>query len=716
MAANAVLASAQANDPTAILERSRNTYSKLRNAEIHAVNQMETTAPDFEQSLRLKLLIAVAGDGKLRIDQRGSGGFLKIFDGNNTWTYHRQLKQYIKSAISQDLIAALTESPAAQLAPPDPGRFSEVRTLPEETLMVDGIAHACHVLELKEKVGTPPNTEQEPSRLWIDKETGLILKRSTAHHLREYPPSGGPADMRMSLAIESLRLNYSPAADLFVFTPPVGSRLVDAPEFPGMKKSELTGKAAPPFTLPDLAGKDVTLASLRGKTVLLNFWTTWCAPCRVEIPVLQKLHDEDKSVTVIAVNVGEDVGLVRTFVEDNKITYPVLVAGRDGMAEDYGAKGFPTTVIIDKSGIVRTYKVGFGSGGDKELRAALQESASVPAQTQSQTGPSEGPVYNVGPGVSPPQIISKREPEYTEEARRERISGSVLLAAIISTEGIPSAVSVRRSLGGGLSDRAVEAVKTWRFRPGMKDGKAVAVKVTVEVHFRLMHEPNMRSPMPAPVPTPVRTKPQSAEEAYRQGVGLARERKLDEATAMFAEAIAMKPDWPQAWVARARVASQQKRYVAAVRDLDEAIRRDPTNAAWYDARGLAYSNSGQHERAIGNYNRAIELNPHGPPSFYNNRGWALNETGHPEKAMSDLTRALSMEPGYQVAYENRALAAFKLKQYAQAIADYSAASQISPTKWQYERRAEAKRARGDQAGAEEDLLKAADFPAEQPPR
>jgi TonB family protein len=315
-------------------------------------------------------------------------------------------------------------------------------------------------------------------------------------------------------------------------------------------------------------------------------------------------------------------------------------------------------------------------------------------------------VHSVGNGVSAPQLTWKREPEYTDQARRARISGSVLLDAIISAEGIPTAVSVRRGLSEDLDQRAVEAVKSWRFRPASKGGKPVAVRTTIETHFRLTSAPHM----------PQRVEePQSAEDAYRYGVRFARERKLAAAAPMFSQAIAMKPDWPQAWAARARIAYQDKRYVDSIKDLDEALRLDPTNPVWYDARGLAYSYSGQHARAIEDYNRAIELSSMAPASYYNNRGWALNETGHPEKAIADLTRALNIEPGYQVAYENRALASYRLKEYGRAIADYSAALQINPTKWQYEKRAEAKRAAGDFTGADEDIRKAAEFRESPPP-
>jgi tetratricopeptide (TPR) repeat protein len=244
----------------------------------------------------------------------------------------------------------------------------------------------------------------------------------------------------------------------------------------------------------------------------------------------------------------------------------------------------------------------------------------------------------------------------------------------------------------------VEAVQTWRFRPATKDGKPVAVKTPIDVRFSLLNPPH--------APQPVE-EPRTAEEAYRRGVHSVRERRPQEAAALFTKAIELNPGMPHGWAARARIAFQDKRYGKSIKDFDQALRLQPGNAMWHDARGLAYSHSGQHGRAIDDYSRAIELNPAGPASFYNNRGWALSETGQPEKALEDLNRAIRMEPGYQAAYENRALAWFRLKEHGRAIADYTAAMQISPTAWQYEKRAEAKRANGDAAGADEDMRKAA---------
>jgi TonB family protein len=97
-----------------------------------------------------------------------------------------------------------------------------------------------------------------------------------------------------------------------------------------------------------------------------------------------------------------------------------------------------------------------------------------------------GGVYRIGGDVSAPQIITKVEPEYSEEARKAKYQGVVMLSIVVDANGIPRDIKVVRPLGLGLDEKAIEAVQRWRFRPAMKGGKPVAVTANVEVNFRLL--------------------------------------------------------------------------------------------------------------------------------------------------------------------------------------------------------------------------------------
>jgi TonB family protein len=96
-----------------------------------------------------------------------------------------------------------------------------------------------------------------------------------------------------------------------------------------------------------------------------------------------------------------------------------------------------------------------------------------------------GGIYRVGGGVSAPRAIYSPDPEYSEEARKAKYQGTVVLWMIVDADGRPRDIKVMRSVGLGLDEKAIEAVKTWKFEPAHKDGHAVAVQISVEVDFRL---------------------------------------------------------------------------------------------------------------------------------------------------------------------------------------------------------------------------------------
>lgn len=97
-----------------------------------------------------------------------------------------------------------------------------------------------------------------------------------------------------------------------------------------------------------------------------------------------------------------------------------------------------------------------------------------------------GGAYRIGGGVSSPIPIFKPDPDYSEEARKAKFQGTVVLALVVDEKGLPRDIKIVRPLGLGLDQKAIEAVQKWRFRPGMKDGKAVPVYATIEVNFRLL--------------------------------------------------------------------------------------------------------------------------------------------------------------------------------------------------------------------------------------
>ncbi len=136
--------------------------------------------------------------------------------------------------------------------------------------------------------------------------------------------------------------------------------------------------AAPDFALKDLNGGICRLADLRGKVVVLNFFATWCGPCRQEIPDLVRLYKGfgDKGLEIIGVSLDQEgEAVLRPFIKRYGITYPIVVGTRDVILDYGGIKGIPTTFFIDHNGAITNYFVGLRPGYviEESVRKLLKE-------------------------------------------------------------------------------------------------------------------------------------------------------------------------------------------------------------------------------------------------------------------------------------------------------------------------------------------------------
>jgi cytochrome c biogenesis protein CcmG/thiol:disulfide interchange protein DsbE len=140
---------------------------------------------------------------------------------------------------------------------------------------------------------------------------------------------------------------------------------------PGHGAEPLLGKKAPEFTRTDLNGHTVSLAQLRGKVVLLNFWATWCAPCEVEMPVFSAWQRQygPQGLRVVGISMDDGAAPVRKAVARLKLDYPVAM-GDARLGERYGALGLPLTYLIDRDGVVRARFQ--GETNPKAIMARLQ--------------------------------------------------------------------------------------------------------------------------------------------------------------------------------------------------------------------------------------------------------------------------------------------------------------------------------------------------------
>lgn len=136
-----------------------------------------------------------------------------------------------------------------------------------------------------------------------------------------------------------------------------------------------TSGMAPDFTLQDMSGRSVRLSDYRGKVVLLEFWASWCGPCRMSAPGLEKLHKayQDKGLVILAVSVDQGGwDNVQTFISEFGLTYTVL-KGTDEVSSEYQVRSIPMLLVLNKEGRIIKRYLGFGGDEDleKEVRAIL---------------------------------------------------------------------------------------------------------------------------------------------------------------------------------------------------------------------------------------------------------------------------------------------------------------------------------------------------------
>jgi peroxiredoxin len=133
--------------------------------------------------------------------------------------------------------------------------------------------------------------------------------------------------------------------------------------------------AAPDFTLPGEDGKTYRLSDYRGKVVVLNFWATWCPPCRYEMPSMERAHKkvQGEKIVLLAINVGENEDRVFEFTGQYPVTFPLLLDTEGAVIRKYPVIGLPTTFVVDPRGIVTYRAIGGRDWDDEILLAQLRK-------------------------------------------------------------------------------------------------------------------------------------------------------------------------------------------------------------------------------------------------------------------------------------------------------------------------------------------------------
>jgi TonB family protein len=221
-------------------------------------------------------------------------------------------------------------------------------------------------------------------------------------------------------------------------------------------------------------------------------------PVSMEIPVLMRLRDVEQSRRNVAlapvetrlVKAWESLAGPESVVVANNLyslSGSLEQAGQLVEAEQAIQRGI---AILERNYGSNAPSVGLALGRLASIQTKLGKDDLAKEARNRETAirqkPSAQNASRVGGSVTAPRVISKRDPEYTETARKAKIQGAVMLSLVVDSNGEPDDIAVLLPLGQGLDERAVEAVKGWRFQPGTKDGQPVRVQATIEVNFRLL--------------------------------------------------------------------------------------------------------------------------------------------------------------------------------------------------------------------------------------
>jgi peroxiredoxin len=136
---------------------------------------------------------------------------------------------------------------------------------------------------------------------------------------------------------------------------------------------------APDFTLKSREGVNIKLSELRGQVVMVNFWASWCGPCRQEMPLLQQLYDRYQSLgfSLLGVNVDEDKAAADKMLSDIPVSFTILYDNRSQVSKEYQVKAMPSTFMVDRDGRIRYlhkgYKPGYENDYQEQIRELLRE-------------------------------------------------------------------------------------------------------------------------------------------------------------------------------------------------------------------------------------------------------------------------------------------------------------------------------------------------------
>ncbi len=349
-----------------ILRKVGKVYGGLES--YHLVAERVTTLRGMHGRLTRRSVITLdaAPRGRVRMVLSGDGpNVLIASDGTTAWQYDSRAKEYAEGSA-----AALAAAPGAR---GQGGRRDELPGRMQDRLVARFVGlwrFADHAAE-KGKAKVRFQGRKVPcyrivlslggqrDEFWISQSSFLVLRERLRRGKRG---RAGPSNVE-EIEVREFDTQAALSPELFKFTPPAGARKVAALDL-GVVPQGVEGAAAGDFTLRDVDGKRVRLRDFRGKTVLLDFWATWCPACLKELPALEKKCEQHPGETVLLAVNDEGKETVRKFLNTHRYRFTALVDRKGKLFREFGVRYLPTLFVISPEGIIVRRVVGWEGSQD----------------------------------------------------------------------------------------------------------------------------------------------------------------------------------------------------------------------------------------------------------------------------------------------------------------------------------------------------------------
>ena len=364
-------------DVPALMASVSKKYASLDSYEMSGNMLIELEAGGQTQNVDAALSIAGRPPHHQRVDiEHPLMGSLWIGNEFEVITYMKPMKRFMR--FGKDDV----EARGAEMRRMGPARYAELGA--DATGMVyagmetiettDGSVECVRVEAPTSLAEVSPGLDVLTYTLWVD-PTAEVVRRERVIAAGQNPQLGIPVNMDQTITYNSIAINGPVSDALFTFVPPAGVTETTPEQLSGggpTPESEFKGKPALPFELTTLSGERMDISELKGKVVLIDFWATWCGPCRRELPHVQKLYDlhKDDGLVVLAVS-QEKEATIRRYIDKSGFTFPTLVDADGAVNRSYGVSALPTLVVVDRDGTVSDFLVGLRS--EATLRSALEK-------------------------------------------------------------------------------------------------------------------------------------------------------------------------------------------------------------------------------------------------------------------------------------------------------------------------------------------------------